>query len=41
MLESHRLGEDGRLRFGLVNFAVSVALGLVAAWLGLRVGAAL
>jgi CrcB protein len=40
-LESHRLGEDGRLRFGALNFAVSLGLGLLAAWLGRRLGAAL
>ena len=31
-LESHRLGEDGRLRSGVANFAVSLALGVLAAW---------
>jgi CrcB protein len=41
MLETHRLGKDGRLRFGVLNVAVSVALGLAAAWLARRVGAAL
>ena len=40
-LESHRLGEDGRLRLGALNFAVSLALGIGAAWLGRRLGAAL
>ena len=40
-LESHRLGEDGELRLGALNFAVSLALGLAAAWAGRRVGAAL
>jgi CrcB protein len=40
-LESHRLGEDGELRLGIVNFAVSLALGLAAAWLGRQLGAAL
>jgi fluoride exporter len=34
MLESHRLGEDGRLRLGLVNFALSLAVGIAAVWLG-------
>jgi fluoride exporter len=40
-LESHRLGEDGRLAAGGVNFAVSLALGIVAAWAGRHLGAAL
>ena len=34
MLESHRLGEDGRLRLGAANFALSLAVGIVAAWIG-------
>jgi CrcB protein len=37
-LESHRLGEDGRLRLSLANLLVSLALGLacvcVGDWLG-------
>jgi len=37
-LESHRLGEDGELRIGVVNFAVSLILGVGAAWAGRRVG---
>jgi fluoride exporter len=40
-LESHRLGEDGRLRLGLANLLVSLALGLVCVWLGDRLGGAL
>ena len=40
-LESHRLGEDGRLRVGLANFAVSVVLGVVLAWVGRHFGAML
>lgn len=40
-LESHRLGEDGRLRIGAVNFALSLVLGVSAAWLGRHFGAAL
>jgi len=40
-LESHRLGEDGETRLGAMNFAVSLALGIAAAWLGRRIGAAL
>jgi CrcB protein len=34
MLETHRLGEDGRLPLGLVNFALSLAVGIAAVWLG-------
>jgi CrcB protein len=41
MLESHRLGEEGRLRLGVANLAVSLAAGLATAWLGQRIGAAL
>ena len=37
-LESHRLGEDGRLRVGALNFAASLALGVVAAWAGRQLG---
>jgi fluoride exporter len=40
-LESHRLGEDGRLRHGVANFAVSLVLGVLAAWAGRRLGGAL
>jgi CrcB protein len=40
-LESHRLGEDGRLRLGALNFAVSLVLGALLAWLGREIGAAL
>jgi CrcB protein len=40
-LESHRLGEDGELRVGALNVAVSLLLGVTAAWLGRRLGAAL
>ena len=40
-LESHRLGEDGQLRLGIQNFAVSLVLGLGAVWLGQQAGAAL
>jgi CrcB protein len=41
MFESHRLGEDGRLRLGAANFAVSLVLGLLAVWAGRHLGAAL
>lgn len=40
-LESHRLGEDGELGLGLANFAVSLLLGVAAAWAGRTLGAAL
>lgn len=40
-LESHRLGEDGQLRLGALNFAVSLLLGVAAAWCGRELGAAL
>jgi CrcB protein len=41
MFESHRLGEDGRLRLGALNFAVSLILGIAAVWAGRRLGAML
>ncbi len=37
-LESHRLGEDGRLRLGLANFLVSLVLGVAMALLGRELG---
>lgn len=40
-LESHRLGEDGRLRVGAANFVASLLLGVVCAWAGRHLGAAL
>jgi CrcB protein len=40
-LESHRLAEDGRARLGWANIGVSLALGLLCAWLGRLVGGAL
>lgn len=40
-LESHRLGEDGQLRLGALNFAISLVLGLVVAWLGRELGGVL
>ncbi|HEX2194684.1 MAG TPA: CrcB family protein [Candidatus Limnocylindria bacterium] len=40
-LESHRLGEDGELRAGLLNFAVSLIMGMTAAWAGRHLGAVL
>ena len=38
--ESHRLGEDGEVGLGALNFAASLALGIGAAWLGRELGAA-
>lgn len=40
-LESHRLGEDGRLRVGALNFGVSLVAGVLAAWAGRHLGVAL
>ena len=37
--ESHRLGEDGELARGVANFAVSLVLGVTAAWAGRHLGA--
>jgi CrcB protein len=34
MFESHRLGEDGELRAGVVNLVGSLILGILAVWLG-------
>jgi fluoride exporter len=39
--ESHRLGEDGELRLGALNFAVSLVLGVLVAWVGRHIGAQL
>jgi CrcB protein len=36
--ESHRLGEEGDLQLGATNFAVSLILGVGAAWFGRHVG---
>jgi fluoride exporter len=38
VFESHRLGEDGELGLGVINFAVSLALGVGAAWAGRQIG---
>lgn len=40
-LESHRLGEDGELRLGAANFAVSLVLGIAAVWSGRHLGGVL
>jgi CrcB protein len=37
-LESHRLGEDGELRLGVLNFVVSLIVGVAVAWAGRQVG---
>jgi CrcB protein len=34
MFESHRLGEDGQLRGGVVNLLGSLIFGILAVWLG-------
>ena len=39
--ESHRLAEDGRMRLAALNFAASLLLGVLAAWAGRGLGAAL
>jgi CrcB protein len=36
--ESHRLGEDGELPLGALNFSLSLVLGVLAAWAGRHVG---
>lgn len=36
--ETHRLAEDGQLRAGAINVLVSLALGLLAAWVGRELG---
>lgn len=41
MLETHRLGEDGRFRLGVANIAISVVVGFAAALLGRAIGESL
>jgi CrcB protein len=41
MFESHRLGEDGELAWGMANLLGSLALGIAVVWLGRELGAAL
>ena len=41
MLETQRLGEERQVVAAFANIAVSVVLGLAAAWLGQSIGAAL
>ena len=38
MLESHRLGEEARMRHGAANLAVSLVAGIAVAWLGQQAG---
>lgn len=40
-LESHRLGEDGRLHVSALNFGLSLICGVMSAWLGRHLGGAL
>jgi fluoride exporter len=40
-LESHRLAEEGEGSLGAVNFALSLLLGVAAAWFGIKLGAGL
>lgn len=39
--ESHRLGEDGELHLGALNFAVSLVFGVAVAWAGRELGGGL
>ncbi|RDH79594.1 fluoride efflux transporter CrcB [Mycolicibacterium moriokaense] len=41
MLETQRLGEERQVVWAFANIAVSVVLGLAAAWVGQSIGAAL
>ena len=41
MLETQRLAEEGDGRVAIANVAVSLALGIGLAWLGLQIGEAL
>ncbi len=41
MLETERLGEDGQAHLAVANLLVSLGAGLLAAWLGLKLGAKL
>ena len=41
MLETQRLAEDGQGRVAIANVVVSLAAGLLAAWVGMKVGARL
>ncbi len=40
-LESHRLGENGQRQLAFLNFAISLVLGIAAAWAGRHIGTAL
>ncbi len=37
-LESFMLGYEGRLRYAVLNVVLSVSLGMIAVWLGYRLG---
>lgn len=39
VFESHRLGEEGDLGLGVLNFGISLIVGVSAAWAGRHVGA--
>lgn len=41
MYESERLGEEGELRWAIANVALSLALGVGVAWIGLELGGSL
>ena len=41
MFESHRLGEDRQAQLGWLDIGVSLVLGVLVAWAGKQVGAAL
>jgi CrcB protein len=41
MLETQRLAEDGEARMAAANIVVSLAAGLLAAWVGMKLGAQL
>jgi CrcB protein len=40
MLDAHLLGEEGRRDLGALNIGATLALGLLAVWLGRHLGAA-
>jgi CrcB protein len=41
MLETQRLAEDGQERMAVANVVVSIGAGLLAAWIGMKLGAEL
>jgi CrcB protein len=40
-LESQRLGEDGEFRLGVINFVISLILGVAVVWAGRQLGGSL